>query len=119
VSISSTFYARFFANILVPKITKLKCWALQFCFSFVFFCAKISYEKLARKALMKLATSVLLYLFKTTVNSPRNEAKVGANPTIIFFVLVKTYLSVYRNPALHLNCKYCVSHSTTFCSFYV
>jgi hypothetical protein len=28
-SISSTFYARIFANILAPKITKLKCSALR------------------------------------------------------------------------------------------
>jgi len=37
VSISSTFYDQFFADILAPKITKLKCLALQFHFISVIF----------------------------------------------------------------------------------
>ncbi len=50
------FTSAFFADILAPKITKLKHSALQFCFSFVIFNTKISYKKHVRKMLLKLTT---------------------------------------------------------------
>ncbi len=53
VSISSTFYARFFADIPLSKCLKAEC------FSFVIFGTKFLYEKRARKTLMTLTAGWL------------------------------------------------------------